>query len=874
MVNLTDADIVRLRTTLQDAVVKCSERCLYQSAKWAAELATSLPSTSEPETTLDSDADSQMSNADTEAAPPPIVLSANTDPHEARLEAQEAGKYLLAKSYFDCREYDRCAAIFLPSNLPRGPLNTAPRADIFTDPISPQSTHKGKGKAKATDSDANASMASSESAFPRMSQKALFLSLYAKYLSGEKRKDEESEMILGPADGGTTMNRELVGLSRGLESWFAERERKSSATGEENSSQGWLEYLYGIVLAKGKNEAEAKKWLLKSVNLYPYNWGAWQELSDLLGSLEDLAQIINDLPRNIMTFLFHLHASQELYQATDEIHSELSQLEAVFPGSQWLKTERALLLYHSKDFEEAESVFSTIVENDPHRIDALDHYSNILYVMTLRPKLAYIAQLATATDKFRPETCCVVGNYYSLKSEHEKAVMYFRRALTLDRSFLSAWTLMGHEYVEMKNTHAAIESYRRAVDVNRKDYRAWYGLGQTYEVLEMHYYALFYYQRAASLRPYDPKMWQAVGSCYNKMGRPLQAIKALKRALVAGSYYDVPVNTSTTTQQGGVLGEKRTMVQAPMDPETLYQIALMYEKMHNLDEAAAYMELTLAQEDGIGGDGDADEDEDEEYDDTDEEEYDDDEDWEGKENDDRENTDADLGADMNDHDDEQNLQGTAGAATGTTTTTTTTTTTRPARRTTKPQRNNRRRQKRGTDPNTKKPPRNNNIPIRPATAGVGVTSTTSRARMWLARWEFSRGGPAGYQRAMQLATELCQDGVEVEEAKALVRDLRARIEMESSAPGPGSGSGFGGSSSFGPGPGLGSSTSSGLGFSSGPGPGSGIGPGSGFGPGPGPAGFGSSYGHHAAGNNAGFGGGGRRSSTSSYGPGRSSFGTG
>ena len=34
--------------------------------------------------------------------------------------------------------------------------------------------------------------------------------------------------------------------------------------------------------------------------------------------------------------------------------------------------------------------------------------------------------------------------------------MYFRRALKLDRHYLSAWTLMGHEYVEMKNTSAAI----------------------------------------------------------------------------------------------------------------------------------------------------------------------------------------------------------------------------------------------------------------------------------------------------------------------------------------------------------------------------------------------------------------------------------
>jgi tetratricopeptide (TPR) repeat protein len=79
-----------------------------------------------------------------------------------------------------------------------------------------------------------------------------------------------------------------------------------------------------------------------------------------------------------------------------------------------------------------------------------------------------------------------VGNYYSARREHEKAVLYFRRALRLDAACLSAWTLMGHEYVELKNTAAAVECYRRAVDANARDYRAWYGLGQTYEILQMY----------------------------------------------------------------------------------------------------------------------------------------------------------------------------------------------------------------------------------------------------------------------------------------------------------------------------------------------------------------------------------------------------
>ena len=585
----------------------------------------------------------------------PTFLSANTDPEEARLEVQELPKYLLARSYFECREFDRCAAIFIPSILPRGPLTpTSPNAKSRTP------TKAAKGKAKESSPNTETSAIPPGNCLPRLSQKSLFLALYAKYLSGEKRKDEESEMILGPADSGGTVNRELVGLARSLEGWFADR----AAKGLSDSNQGWLEYLYGVVLAKGKTKEDAKHWLIKSVNRYAFNWSAWLELSGLLNRFEDLEKIVRDLPQNLMTYIFHLYASQALYKATETTHQQLNDLERIFPESQFLKTQRALLFYHSQNFDEAESIFSTLIHADPHRIDCLDTYSNILFVMGARPKLAFLAQLATATDKFRPETCCVVGNYYSLRSEHEKAVMYFRRALTLDRNSLSAWTLMGHEYMEMKNTHAAIESYRHAVDVNPKDYRAWYGLGLSYEVLEMHLYALFYFQRAASLRSYDAKMWQAVGECYDKIDRPIQSIKAYKRALVAGKLYD----------QGSSFGSGATNGEAPqgtLDAGTfagvLLRIALVYVKMDQPDEAAPYMEMTLATEWGSG-----------------------------------------------DEDDDE---------------------------------------RRGP--------------------GTGVTVNTSTARMWLAQWEFRRGGLA---RATELAEEMCEDGMEVEEAKALIRDVRARME--------------------------------------------------------------------------------------------------
>ena len=219
----------------------------------------------------DTDPDSPMDMADAPSpSHNPYLLV--QDPSEAVLEAQEAYKYLLAKSYFDTREYDRCAAVFLPPMIAPVPQIGASANSKTRQSLTP---HKNKWKESSfAGVKANSGM---KNPYPRLSQKSLFLALYAKYLAGEKRKDEETEMVLGPADGGMTANRELPDLARGLEGWLAERHEK----GLEYQGQGWLEYLYGVILLKGRNEEEAKK-------LNPFHWGAWQELNDLLGSTEDV----------------------------------------------------------------------------------------------------------------------------------------------------------------------------------------------------------------------------------------------------------------------------------------------------------------------------------------------------------------------------------------------------------------------------------------------------------------------------------------------------------------------------------------------------------------------------------------------------------
>lgn len=70
----------------------------------------------------DTDPDSPMDFTEPPPRAPSNPFLQTQDPLEAALEAQEAHKYLLAKAYFDTREYDRCAAVFLPPKIPPVPL--------------------------------------------------------------------------------------------------------------------------------------------------------------------------------------------------------------------------------------------------------------------------------------------------------------------------------------------------------------------------------------------------------------------------------------------------------------------------------------------------------------------------------------------------------------------------------------------------------------------------------------------------------------------------------------------------------------------------------------------------------------------------------
>ncbi|CAA0826765.1 Anaphase-promoting complex subunit 8 [Striga hermonthica] len=468
------------RTELRSAVRHLSDRGLYSAAKWAAEQLMGIeqdPSKHPPSHTRFQRGSSSIRRryrtagpADASATPSGGVSYVTTPtmsvPEEYDYDMMDGDFYLLAKSYFDCREYRRAAHVLRDQT----------------------------GK------------------------KAVFLRCYALYLAGEKRKEEEMIELEGPLGKSDATNRELVSL-----------ERELSNLRKNGTIDPFGLYVYGLVLKEKGTENLARSVLVESVNNYPWNWSAWSELQTLCTTIETLNGL--NLNNHWMKDFFLASAYQELRMHNESL-AKYEYLHGTFTFSNYIQAQIAKAQYNLREFEQVEVIFEELLRNDPYRIEDMDMYSNVLYAKECFSALSYLAHRVFLTDKYRPESCCIVGNYYSLKGQHEKSVMYFRRALKLNKNYLSAWTLMGHEYVEMKNTSSAVDAYRRAVDINPCDYRAWYGLGQAYEMMGMPFYALHYFKKSVFLQPSDSRLWIAMAQCYEteQLHMLEEAIKCYERA--------------------------------------------------------------------------------------------------------------------------------------------------------------------------------------------------------------------------------------------------------------------------------------------------------------------------------------------------------
>ncbi|KAH8282702.1 hypothetical protein KR054_009220, partial [Drosophila jambulina] len=427
-----------------------------------------------------------------------------------------------------------------------------------------------------------------ESSVPR------FLHFYSTYMAREKRRLDSTTDQANLTE--PNQMRDLADLLATLRTEYG-----------KSRLDGYGIYLYGVVLKALNLNTAAEQMLIQAIRLVPMLWGAYLELSPLIMEKQKLLSL--QLGDHWMRHFFMAHTYLELYLNDDGLKIYEDLQASGFGKSIYLIAQMALVYHNKRDVDKAIELYQNLLESDPYRLDNVDTYSNLLFVKEMKTEMAQLAHKAVSINKYRPETCCVIGNYYSIRCDHQVAISYFQRALKLNPKYLAAWTLMGHEFMELKNTNAAIQSYRKAVEVNKRDYRAWYGLGQAYEIIKMHYYSLYYFKIAHQLRPYDSRMLVALGETYEKLDKCENAVKCYWKAIDVGDIEGIAMYKLANLHEK--LGDHETAVhcyilycedeRAATDKQSLYQgfitLANYYEKKGDYDRAAFYAYKCLDSDD-------------------------------------------------------------------------------------------------------------------------------------------------------------------------------------------------------------------------------------------------------------------------------------
>ncbi|KAI9594348.1 anaphase promoting complex subunit 8 [Syncephalis fuscata] len=443
-----------IRLQLQEAVLSCQERGLTKASQWAAEMLMGM-TLKEPLSKEDTVKREQAAKAYKKKDSTSL-----SDVYQERVN--DPDQLRLARIYFDCKEYRRCAHLLK----------------------------------ECTD------------------QKSLFLRLYSQYLMGEKEVQDICMDVFGSDNSEERVNTELPDIIKELEPLF-----------NRDELDGFNCYLFGFVLRQQQRNDEALEALVRSLTRYPINWSAWLELGECFDTFDKANVTLARLSDHFTRTAFQCYLAIEKFAYFEVMEKTVPKIEQIFPTSRFIKGLYVSEAYRLQDFTLAETHFDDIRRQDPYQLEQMDTFSHVLFVNRNAVKLSVLARECEEVDKYRPETCLVLGNYYGLRQDHEKAISYYRRALKLNRHYLAAWTLMGHEYLELGNMHAAIEAYRRAVDINNYDYRALFALGHAYEMLRLFHYSIAYFQRATAVRPFDARMWKGQATCYESMGEDNAAIK-------------------------------------------------------------------------------------------------------------------------------------------------------------------------------------------------------------------------------------------------------------------------------------------------------------------------------------------------------------
>ncbi|GAU87739.1 hypothetical protein RvY_00544 [Ramazzottius varieornatus] len=301
-----------------------------------------------------------------------------------------------------------------------------------------------------------------------------------------------------------------------------------------NGLDSLMKYMYAVVLRQLDSFDMACDLLAEAITEQPFMWCFWFELSDCLRSTDQLTTLLTRLPLHWMRDFF-LGRAYHLLNMPEEAYQTYKYLrKSLFSSTPYVLGEMAKVCYGRRETQEAFKLMEKIRASEPFRLDDMDFYSVVLYARGDKGRLGKLSRELHDIDPFTPETHIVIGNYYSLLEQSDRAIEHYSKALRANSENQTAWLNLGYEYMGLKNYTRATSSFQKVVELNPLDLRAWISLGKVAEAEHKRPEAALYFFKATQVSPADPRGWKALGNVCELMEKMEDAMKAYWQAYLCG----------------------------------------------------------------------------------------------------------------------------------------------------------------------------------------------------------------------------------------------------------------------------------------------------------------------------------------------------
>jgi len=140
----------------------------------------------------------------------------------------------------------------------------------------------------------------------------------------------------------------------------------------------------------------------------------------------------------------------------------------------------AVHVFEAGYLQKAGHIFGYLRTRDPCYLGQMHCYSSILWQHRDKAMLGTLGRDLFGVDTFSPISWAVLGNYFSLMKETEKAVQCFERSLAIQKDPY-VLCLLGHEHFMNSNLTESLKCFVSSIQMKSTNYNGIAGCGLIYE---------------------------------------------------------------------------------------------------------------------------------------------------------------------------------------------------------------------------------------------------------------------------------------------------------------------------------------------------------------------------------------------------------